>query len=92
MCFYSKSYWGDTPVQCFLTFSYPSHLKHLVLRAFLEDCLLEMLSKVGVLAKRSMKKSKKHRAVAPVALGGCGGLGQLWEALAKLWEALGELL
>ncbi len=25
------------------------------------------------------------------ALGGCGGLGQLWEALAELWEALGEL-
>ncbi len=24
-------------------------------------------------------------------LGGCGGLGQLWEALAELWEALGEL-
>ena len=39
-----------------------------------------------------MKKSKeKHRAIAPVALGGCGGLGQLWEALAELWEALGEL-
>ncbi len=28
---------------------------------------------------------------APAALGGCGGLGQLWEALAELWEALGEL-
>ncbi len=26
-----------------------------------------------------------------MALGGCGGLGQLWEALAELWEALGEL-
>ena len=39
-----------------------------------------------------MKKSKKtHRAIAPAALGGCGGLGQLWEALAELWEALGEL-
>ncbi len=24
-------------------------------------------------------------------MGGCGGLGQLWEALAELWEALGEL-
>ena len=24
-------------------------------------------------------------------LRGCGGLGQLWEALAELWEALGEL-
>ncbi len=28
---------------------------------------------------------------APAALGGCGGLGQLWVALAELWEALGEL-
>ena len=28
-----------------------------------------------------MTKSKKHRAIAPAALGGCGGLGQLWEAL-----------
>ena len=25
---------------------------------------------------------------APAALGGCGGLGQLWEALAELGEAL----
>ncbi len=38
-----------------------------------------------------MKKSKKHHAIAPAALGGCGGLGQLWEALVELWEALGEL-
>ncbi len=38
-----------------------------------------------------MKKSKKHRAIAPVALGGCGGLGQLGAAMAELWEALGEL-
>ena len=28
---------------------------------------------------------------APAALGGCEGLGQLWEALAELWEALGLL-
>ncbi len=50
-----------------------------------------MLSKLGVLAETSMKKSKTHRAIAPAALGGCGGLGQLWEALAELLEALGEL-
>ena len=37
------------------------------------------------------EKVKKYRAIAPAALGGCGGLGQLWEALAELWEALGEL-
>ena len=59
-------------LQCnvFFTFSYPSHVKHLLLRAFLEDCLPERLSKVGVLAERGMKKSKKHRAIAPVALDG----------------------
>ena len=79
------------PCNVFFTCSYPSHLKHLVLRAFLEDCLPEMLSKLGVLAGRGIKKSKKHRAIAPAALEGCGGLGQLWEALAELWEALGEL-
>ncbi len=50
-----------------------------------------MLSKVGGLAERSLKKSKKHHAIAPAALGGCGGLGQLWEAPAELLEALGEL-
>ena len=67
----------------FITFSYHSHLKHLVLRAFLEDCLPEMLSKLGVWAERGMKV-KKTWAIAPAALGGCGGLGQLWEALAEL--------
>ena len=50
-----------------------------------------MLSKPGALAETSMKKSKKDHAIALAALGGCGGLGQLWEALAELWEALGEL-
>ncbi len=54
-------------MQCFSTFSYPSHLKHLLLRAFLEDCLPERLSKVGVLAERGIKKSKKHHAIAPIA-------------------------
>ncbi len=82
---------GDAPVQCVFDFSWTSHLKHLVLRAFLEDCLPEMLSKLGVLAERGIKKSKKHHTIAPAALGGCGGLGQLWEALAELREALGEL-
>ncbi len=33
---------------------------------------------------------KSCSQAAPAALGGCGGLGQLWEALAELWEALGE--
>ena len=51
--------------------------------------LQKKLSKVCVLAETSMKK--KHHAIAQAALGGCGGLRQLWEALAELWEALGEL-
>ena len=50
-----------------------------------------MTSKLGVLAERGIKKSKKRQAIALAALGGCGGLGQLWEALAGLWEALGQL-
>ncbi len=54
----------------FLTFSYPSHLKHLLLRAFLESCFPEMLSKVGVLDRRGMKKSKKHHAIAPARVHG----------------------
>ncbi len=51
-----------TSLRCnvFLTFSYPSHLKHLLLRAFLEDGLPERLSKVGVLAERGIKKSKTN--------------------------------
>ena len=40
----------------FSTFSYPSHLKHLFLRAFLEDGLPEMLSKLGVLGERDIQK------------------------------------
>ncbi len=72
--------WGNV----FLTFSQTSHLKHRLLIFFLEDCLPEILSKAGVLAERSMEKSKKHHAIAPAALGSCGGLGQLWEALAEL--------
>ncbi len=31
---------------------------------------------------------KSCSKAAPAALGGCGGLGQLWEALAELGEAL----
>ena len=31
---------------------------------------------------------KSCSKAAPAALGGCGGLGQVWEALAELWEAL----
>ena len=38
------------------TLSYPSHLKHTVLRAFLEDGLPEMLSKLCVFAERGITK------------------------------------
>ncbi len=48
----------------------------------------DMLSKVGVLAERSMNMSKNHRAIAPAPLGGCGGLGQLWEALAEIFDVM----
>jgi len=41
------------------------------LRAFLEDCLPERLSKVGVLAERGIKKSKKHQAIAPISKNLC---------------------
>ncbi len=51
----------------FSTFSYPFHLTHLFLIVFLEDGLPERLSKVGVLAERGIKKSKKHHAIAPIA-------------------------
>ena len=49
-----------------------------------------MLSKPIIPFGTSLKKSKKRQAIALAALGGCGGLGQLWEALAGLWEALGQ--
>ena len=48
------------PCNVCLTFSYPSLLKPILLRAFLESNFPEMLSKVGVLDGRGMKKSKKH--------------------------------
>ena len=60
-CFSAKIARTSLLCNAFLIFSYPSHLKHLVLRAFLEDCLPERLSKVGVLAERGMKKSNTSR-------------------------------
>ena len=75
----------------FLTFSYPSHLKPMVLKCFLDNDLPKTFSKRMIPLRRSLKKSNKHRAIARAARGGCGGLGQLWEALAELREALGEL-
>ncbi len=54
-------FWNGAIAWCFFTFSYPSHLKHLVVRAFLEDGLPEMLSKLGVLAERGINSIKKIR-------------------------------
>ena len=53
------------PKQGNLTFLWTSQLKHALLRAFLAGSLPKRLSKVGVLAGRSKKKSKKtlHRSV-----------------------------
>ena len=38
----------------------------------------------------SKNKTKKRRAIARAARGGCGGLGQLWEALAELGSNVGS--
>ena len=56
----------------------------MVLECFLDNDLPKTVSKGMIPLRRSLKKSKKHQAIAPAALGGCGGLGQLWEALAEL--------
>ena len=42
-----------------------------------------MLSKSMVSPETSLRKSKKRAAIALEALGGCRGLGQLWEALGR---------
>ncbi len=46
----------------FLTFWYPSLLKHLVLRAFLAGHLPKKLSQISILYERGMNKSKKNIA------------------------------
>ncbi len=64
VCFFEMELSRDV----FLTFSYPSQLKHLVLRAFLAGNLPKKLSKLGVLDERGMNKSKNtlHRSVSRV--------------------------
>ena len=54
----------------------------------MEDGLPEMLSKLVFLAETSRKKYKNNHAIAPAAVGGCGGLGQLWEALAEIFDVM----
>ena len=68
-----------------------SRTKPQVWGPFLDRRLPEMVPKPMVWRWTSLKKSKKREAIALAALGGCGGLGQLWEALVGLWEALGQL-
>ena len=70
----------------FFYFSIPHSSNTHSFESFGEDCLPEMLSKLGVLAERGMKKSTKTSRDSSGGLGGCGGLGQLWEALAELWD------
>ena len=72
------------------TFEGQPRAKHILLRPFVETLLPNMLSKSMVLSETSLRKSKKRRTIASVALGGCRALGQLWEAPAELWEAFGE--
>ena len=45
----------------------PLSSKTPIVESFFEDGLPEMLSKLGVLAERGIKKSKKHHAIAPIA-------------------------
>ena len=73
LAFFADFVKSDTPVHCFFNFflDLPANT-HLLLRAFLEDCLPEMLSKVSVLVGRSMNMPKNHRAIAQAVLGDCG--------------------
>ena len=64
----------------------------MVLKCFLDNDLPKTVSKGMIPLRRSLKKSKKHRAIAPAALGGCGGLGQLWEGLAGAQGSPGRAL
>ena len=65
---------APTPLQCCLIVSWTSYLKHIVLRALLEDCLQEVLSKVCVFGWEAIRKSEAHRAIARAAFGDCGDL------------------
>ena len=83
--------WISAPISAPLRLHFRLHLLFVGRRQ-------KMLSNACVLHGAVTKKSKKHRAIAPAALGGCGGLGQLWEALRRserpwesLWEGLEEL-
>ena len=82
---------GALSCNVFLTFSWQLRTERLLLRPFLDDGLPKTLSKSMMSRETSLQKSKKRWTIALAALGGWGGLGQLWEALAELWEALEKL-
>ena len=60
----------------FLTFSWTSRLKHLLLRVCVGGCPARNALRRSCFRWEGYEKlKKKHRAIAPAALGGCGGLG-----------------
>ncbi len=75
-----------------LTLSYPISAKIYTFESISGKLLSRnALKSIGFSSEGYEQVLKKYHAIAPAALGGCGGLGQLWEALAELGEALGEL-
>ncbi len=60
--------------------------------SFLGRSLARNALKTRCFSREAYEKVKYHRAIAPAALGGYGGLGQLWEALAELWDPTLDLI
>ena len=83
MCFTVLRDSGDAPVQCFFDFFIPLSSKTYGFEVFFgqrpSKNALKRYDSVAV-----PEKVKKRREIARAARGGCGGLGQLWEALAEL--------
>ena len=76
-----------TSLQCiFFYFFIPLSSKTPSFESFLEDCLPEMLSKLGVLAETSMKKSRKK-----TSQDSSGGTGRLWKSGSALGCSGGAL-
>ena len=62
--------------------------KLLILLCFLLVFVIEFSCSLCFTMNLDASLLKSCSTAAPAALGGCGGLGQLWEALAELGEAL----
>ena len=89
MCFTVVGDLGDAPVQCcFFDFFIPLSSKTPTFESISGKQLSRNALKSRCFRWEGYEKVKKHHAIAPAALGGCGGLGQLWEALTELREAL----